>query len=298
MFFTKKGVTHGKVITNAKNATEYLITSVVADDPDTDLVIVEIERNLLSPPPLSLNISFNELMEAEDVFVISSPLGLKGVITTGIVSAIHNVYDIQISAPISTGSSGAPIFNYNGEVVGVVTGHFNTGQNLNFGISVNGIIEMVQKIEKRPNVISSSPKKRINSPQTFLLAAEQSSKTNLPEQTSVTTNLPEQINPVTEICNPEISEYPSEIIHQCYPTLQQWIEQNMSQDSRENEQSFFYFMQFFANLKNFTKGIWNKVTNSSNSGEASMKSSFGYNQPRTSTNLWENTEIGNSELKR
>lgn len=57
--------------------------------------------------------------------------------TTGIVSALHNDIDVQISASIGKGSSGAPVFNFEGHVVAIVNGFLTTGQNMNFAINVN-----------------------------------------------------------------------------------------------------------------------------------------------------------------
>ena len=107
-------------------------------------------------PQQGLTVNTRPVIEGEDVFVISSPMGLPGVVSTGllflfylncqslsqsrlalgIIAAVHNEYDIQISCAISTGSSGAPIFNRHGEVVGVVSGHLTDGQSLNFGLTV------------------------------------------------------------------------------------------------------------------------------------------------------------------
>lgn len=75
--------------------------------------------------------------EGEDIFVVSSPQGLEGVVTTGIVSALHNEIDMQVSASIGKGSSGAPVFNYRSEVVAIVNGFLTSGQNMNFAINVN-----------------------------------------------------------------------------------------------------------------------------------------------------------------
>jgi len=86
--------------------------------------------------------------EGEDIFVVSSPYGLEGVTSTGIISAIHNDYDVQISTPISMGSSGAPIINKQGEVIGIVRGSLINGQNLNFGIAMKNFRAIVDKVNK------------------------------------------------------------------------------------------------------------------------------------------------------
>ncbi len=71
--------------------------------------------------------------------MLGSPLGLTGTVTDGIVSAIRYLPKlgklIQITAPISPGSSGSPVINLNGEVIGLVTMDLKGGQNLNFAIA-------------------------------------------------------------------------------------------------------------------------------------------------------------------
>ncbi|HYO62326.1 MAG TPA: trypsin-like peptidase domain-containing protein [Pyrinomonadaceae bacterium] len=76
--------------------------------------------------------------EGESVFVIGSPLRLEGSVSNGIVSALREVPGlgriVQITAPISHGNSGSPVFNMRGEVVGVVTIKVTNGQNINLAI--------------------------------------------------------------------------------------------------------------------------------------------------------------------
>jgi len=72
------------------------------------------------------------------VVVIGGPLGLEKTAPDGIVSAVRDIPNfgkiIQITAPISPGSSGSPVINMKGEVVGVATFRVVEGQNLNFAI--------------------------------------------------------------------------------------------------------------------------------------------------------------------
>lgn len=73
----------------------------------------------------------------ESVWAIGSPQGLHGSVSSGVVSAVRSVDGqefIQISAPISSGSSGGPILDADGQVIGVVVHYVTDGQNLNFGV--------------------------------------------------------------------------------------------------------------------------------------------------------------------
>ncbi len=71
------------------------------------------------------------------VFAIGNPAGLERSISTGVVSGIRTFSGrelIQVTTPISPCSSGGPIFNGRGEVVGVAVGILQEGQNLNFAV--------------------------------------------------------------------------------------------------------------------------------------------------------------------
>lgn len=74
----------------------------------------------------------------ESISVYGAPLGLKGTLSTGIVNAAadDSAERIQISAPISPGSSGSPVTNRHGEVVGVVLSQSAFGQALNYAVPV------------------------------------------------------------------------------------------------------------------------------------------------------------------
>jgi serine protease Do len=64
------------------------------------------------------------------IIVVGSPFGLEKTVTDGVISGIRQVDDlrfIQISAPISPGSSGGPVVNLKGEVVGVATFYLKVG---------------------------------------------------------------------------------------------------------------------------------------------------------------------------
>ena len=83
----------------------------------------------------------------EKVVVIGSPLGLEQTAADGIVSAIRQYRSfqkvIQITAPISPGSSGSPVVNMRGEVIGVAFMLMSAGQNLNFCVPGENIANLL-----------------------------------------------------------------------------------------------------------------------------------------------------------
>lgn len=82
------------------------------------------------------------------VATISSPKGLSNTISDGLVSSIRQEGKrrlIQTTAPISNGSSGAPLFNTKGEVIGLTTSQMREGQNLNFAVPIEAVAELLQR---------------------------------------------------------------------------------------------------------------------------------------------------------
>jgi V8-like Glu-specific endopeptidase len=84
-----------------------------------------------------LRLSSTEPSEGQNVTVVGNPKGYTGTVTTGIVSAIREDGLVQFSAPVSPGSSGSPVLNDNGEVIGIVDWIVGSelAQNLNFATS-------------------------------------------------------------------------------------------------------------------------------------------------------------------
>lgn len=133
----------GAEIKTADGST-YPIKSVVAENQATDLIKV-----LVDIPPEKVHwIEVSEEMPpvAQRVMVVGSPMGLEQSVSDGIVSSVREIPGVgiffQMSAPISPGSSGSPVVNMEGKVVGVATFQFLQGQNLNFAISGKSILDL------------------------------------------------------------------------------------------------------------------------------------------------------------
>ena len=115
---------------------EYPIQKILAEDKEGDLVRVSVEISKEAARPLPVSARIPEV--GERVIVIGTPLGLDKTVSDGIVSAVRDIPAfgkiIQLTAPISPGSSGSPVINMKGEVVGIATFFVVAGQNLNFAI--------------------------------------------------------------------------------------------------------------------------------------------------------------------
>jgi hypothetical protein len=141
-FFVEEGLvaTNYHVIRDAAGGSAKLvgqegrhkIAGVVAADPEHDLALLAIDAGA---PPLRLRT--NEPAVGDNVYALGNPQGLEGTFSPGIVSSIRKIGSdniLQITAPISPGSSGGPVVNDRGEVVGVATATYAGGQNLNFAV--------------------------------------------------------------------------------------------------------------------------------------------------------------------
>jgi serine protease Do len=117
-------------------------------DPQTDLALLDIEGENL--PSVSA-MTRPEVMVGQPIFVIGNPQGLINTLSPGIISGVRerdHVTLYQITAPISGGSSGGPVFNEVGEVICVATASHQGGQNLNFCTS----IDQVERIRETSNL--------------------------------------------------------------------------------------------------------------------------------------------------
>jgi hypothetical protein len=90
----------------------------------------------------------------DPVVAIGNPLGLEDTVSNGLVSARRRSEDgsevLQISAPIAPGSSGGPIFNDRGEVIGIAVAILEEGQNLNFGVPARYLAPMIRRASPIP----------------------------------------------------------------------------------------------------------------------------------------------------
>ena len=122
----------------------YPVGGALAVDEEGDLALLSVDLPAERSRPLTLTSTLPD--EGEQVFVIGNPLRLEGSVSDGIVSAVREVPDlgriIQITAPVSHGNSGSPLFNMRGQVIGIVTVKVTNGQNINLALGVSRITSM------------------------------------------------------------------------------------------------------------------------------------------------------------
>lgn len=145
---TNLHVVHGVLKCYAKlvNQTrEYLIESYTHIDVEHDLIILKVAG--LNAPVLQLGNS-NITQIGDSVYAVGNPQSLSGTFSDGIISGIRSDATgkvLQMTAPISQGSSGGPVLNNRGEVLGVSFASFRDGQNLNFAIPSNDLSLLLSK---------------------------------------------------------------------------------------------------------------------------------------------------------
>jgi serine protease Do len=124
------------------NGREY-DAKIVGRDPKTDLALIQAKPDQYFPKPEVLGDS--DAMRVGDwVMAVGNPFGLGNTVTTGIISAKSRVlgagpYDdfLQTDAAINPGNSGGPLFNMQGQVIGINTAIIAQGQGIGFAIPIN-----------------------------------------------------------------------------------------------------------------------------------------------------------------
>jgi hypothetical protein len=139
-------VTNYHVIENGSSAIAklpdgafFLVDGVLAFDKARDVAVIKARGENFRTLTLG---NSDRLQVGEEVIAIGNPLSLESTVSNGIVSGIRTVEAeggkfLQITAPISHGSSGGPLFNMAGEVIGITSSGLRGGENLNFAIPIN-----------------------------------------------------------------------------------------------------------------------------------------------------------------
>ncbi|MDT4896618.1 MAG: serine protease Do [Acidobacteriota bacterium] len=133
------GAHHAEIRTLDGKGKTYAADGIVSLDEEGDLAVLSVPMPTDRARALEIAASLPE--EGEQVFVIGNPLRLEGSVSDGIVSAVREVPNlgeiIQITAPISHGNSGSPLFNMKGQVIGVITMKVTNGQNINLALGAS-----------------------------------------------------------------------------------------------------------------------------------------------------------------
>lgn len=118
---------------------QYDVIDIIESSEEFDYIIFQVEKRKQFP---KLEIASMQPQKGEDIIVLGNPKGLESTLTRGIISSIRDIKNgdnalLQIDAAISPGSSGSPVMNMKGEVVGIATMKIEECENCNFAMSIN-----------------------------------------------------------------------------------------------------------------------------------------------------------------
>lgn len=135
-------------------------SNILAMSEAQDLALIKIPARVGKPLPLG---DVNKIAVGDVVYAVGNPEGLEGTFSEGIISRLRSNIFIQITAPISHGSSGGPVLNRLGQVIGVAAGTIKEGQNLNFAIPVLHINSLISKKQSPRTTRQSAPNLNVKS---------------------------------------------------------------------------------------------------------------------------------------
>jgi trypsin-like peptidase/PEGA domain-containing protein len=144
-------VTNHHVVKGAKDAlvvfadgTSELVEGVAADSPARDLAILVVKTGSRLPLKLGDELS---VRQGDSVYALGAPRGLELSLTNGIVSGFRDVDDqflLQTTAPIAPGSSGGPLFDSSGRVIGVTTAFLIDSPGIYFSIGARDVSRLLR----------------------------------------------------------------------------------------------------------------------------------------------------------
>jgi Do/DeqQ family serine protease len=127
--------------------------TVVGADPNNDIAVLKIETEEQIPwLPMG---SSEDLMVGEPVIAIGNPFGFSNTVTTGVISALNRSIRaerrtfhgfLQTDASINPGNSGGPLLNAEGELIGVNTAVYQSGQGIGFAIPIDVAARVVHEL--------------------------------------------------------------------------------------------------------------------------------------------------------
>ena len=145
-----------EIIVNFTDGTKLKVVKILGHDPKTDLALLMVEPK---KPLKAISFGDSSKMRVGDwVMAIGNPFGLGGSVTVGIISATKRdinagPYDdfLQTDAAINRGNSGGPLFNMEGQVIGVNTAIISpTGGSIGIGFAVpsNSAVQVVNQLKQ------------------------------------------------------------------------------------------------------------------------------------------------------
>jgi len=152
------------------------LQGIVGMDARHDLILLAVEG--AKAPALRIDVS-RRVAIGDRVYSVGNPKGLEGTFAEGIISGIRDIDGdeiLQITAPISPGSSGGPILDDSGAVIGVAAATYKGGQNLNFAIPISQVAKLMVETNAPAPLVA---RKSENEPKSYISELGRSSRTGV-----------------------------------------------------------------------------------------------------------------------
>ena len=152
-YHVMEGSTNASCILNNSDI-EYKIDGYVGVDESVDLILLKVST--LNKPAIKFSVTTASIVQK--IYVIGSPQGLPATISDGIISGMRDFEGnklLQMTASISPGSSGGPVLNSNGELIGISVSQLTEGQNLNFAIPKSYLQILLDFKKDTPSALST-----------------------------------------------------------------------------------------------------------------------------------------------
>jgi hypothetical protein len=152
-YHVMEGATNANCYLNNSD-TKYKIDGYIGADKSVDLILLKVST--LNKPIIKF--ASTEVSIGQAIYVIGSPKGFPATISDGIISGKRDFEGyklLQMTAPISPGSSGGPVLNSNGELIGISVSQLKEGQNINFAIPKSYLEILLNFKKETPMALST-----------------------------------------------------------------------------------------------------------------------------------------------
>jgi len=150
-----------QIVVKLRNNRAYRNVRIIGADAEKDIALLKVNAQGLKAVKLG---NSKKVEIGQRVVTIGNPLGLESTVSDGLISSVREGEPgfkiFQTSVPLSQGSSGGPLFDLKGKVVGITTASLLKGQNLNFAIPINYVKPLLRRdilIKNQPGGISPVP---------------------------------------------------------------------------------------------------------------------------------------------
>jgi len=164
LILTNSHVVYGRqLLTVTLDSGITLPAQLIGADPQFDIAVIRIPKPTSGTLPVTELADSDRLLVGDDVYAIGNPLGLEQTLTRGIVSAVNRMLPgsswslteplIQTDAAINPGSSGGPLVDRCGAVVGITTANLPAAQSIGFAVPANLIKAVIPSLLANGRVI-------------------------------------------------------------------------------------------------------------------------------------------------